>query len=543
MGNNIKMRYIVILFVLTFSAMFAFANEETEVAVPILEETVNISSPHETAVIESEENVAEETSTISRSSLTFDRISVTSDHLSSYFSGTDRTLELTGNIILQIRDVSTDLLKGTVKIKTDRLYITDNMSILRTDGPIEMEIPLIYLENSPPSLPVLATAKSLYYNANAKNEENILLIEDLTARTYNEGGKGITHVKLKADTFTMTGDKTTTISGVKPTILGMNLFTIDKYQKTYVNTESFFSIGKTPTVNYNSSRGLIVSYNDTINITNNTGLYHHLGFGTKSSFDWLLSLDHYNKIGNIPIKVSLIESFAEYDTGKRWVTKNTFRSSNYMRLKVNRTPVANISTMKKINLFNTIYTDLSMGGGTFYENLSGKKDNILYGILNFQTKSVELIGDDLNLSFYGGIRAAGYDKTKEDTFTTVYGTLLETDDKKPLYLGASYAIYDQKGNTPFKFDKLSLEDMVRLECDYKLSEKLGERFSVNAVYSYSPAINEEISRDIGIVYSDYVLSYTLSYDTLNNGFSFGVAFNNQFSFRKKDNAFKFPFQN
>ena len=543
MGNNIKMRYIILLFMLTIFTMFALANQEADIQSTPIMENIAIDTLQEDSEIEDKEETANDSGVVERNKLTFGNISVSSDYLKSYFSEGDKNLELTGNILLQIKNVSNEYVNGTVKIRTDKLFITDNMTVLKTDSPIEIEFPLIYTENSPPILNMLATANSFYYNANAVDDENILLVDNFSTKTYNGEGNGITHLKLKANSFSITGVGVTVASKMKLSIFGMNVASLNKYSKKSTNTESFFDFVETPEINYRGRRGLIINYKDDLNITDNLRLHHHLGYSTKMSFDWLLSLDYYNKVSNIPIKVSLIESSAEYDTGNQWMTGEIYDDYNFAKLKVNRTPVLNVKNAEKIKLFDTVYTDISLGGGTFYENLSGTKDNMLYGILNVKTKDIGLINDGLNLSLYGGARYANYDRANENTFTTIYGAKLGTDVKKQLYLGTSYTMYDQTGDTPFMFDKLFIEDLLRFEGDYKLKNKLGTRLSVNAAYSYSPSANKDVSREIGFVYSDYVMSYTLKYNTLNNGISFGIVLNNNFSFRNGGGTFNFPFQN
>jgi len=541
-----------IIIILIFSLVSFAIETETEIDVLKIEndytiEKTQTSDPEGEETTPVLETIVDDNGTIKRFSLKLRKgdivIEANKEHLTRDANAHLGDGFFEGNVLLKMI-IHDNIIDGPIILWADKVELANNFTQITAEGNIRLVVPFIYEDNDPPILPILITAGSFSYNKNAIDKENVILLNDVSVVPYKNEFETITHAKITAKSIMRDGENKMTLSRLHASLFGINFLTVPKYV-WYDNERNNTLLGdliKVPEVILGGNNIIQINYSDNINIDKNLSFNFDVGYNPKEAFDWKLSLDYYTAIGNIPIKASIIQSHAEKDIGKNWLTREAYREYNFDKQKINRTPAFRLSTDKKINLYKGITTGIVLSGGRFNDNLIDAKKNAAYGIATLETPKHNILKDG-RLSIRGqyGLRYALYEEN-DSTVTTVYGATIDTDFDAPLYLSTSYLRYSQSGNTPFLFDKLLIEDLILTEIDYKILDKYGNRLKANIAYSYSPNEKSYNSSKFGLIYSDTFFSYGASYNTMDNTIGFSINFSNNFSVRSNSTTVRFPFQ-
>lgn len=259
--------------------------------------------------------------------------------------------------------------------------------------------------------------------------------------------------------------------------------------------------------------------------------------GTQNSLRGNISLTHplAGTRVNSPGVATLMTSWHE-DVQNQLISSSEVPDDLLDKLTISRLPAVQLSfePVALPGAFHNSTVSYGMSGGRYHEeptNITQWRGQ-LWGIFespHYQVGPLQAYGRaGLRRAFYDGGQSHG---------AGVMQLSLETPESSDIYFAASWLRRRESGSTPFLFDRVLMPDELATEVEFPLWKKSSWRLGL----MNRQDLTHHTSRDFAItgIYRGDCLSYGVTYNPSEKGFSFGVILNGLDSFHKRPGTIAF----
>ncbi|HEX2948979.1 MAG TPA: hypothetical protein VHV83_05340, partial [Armatimonadota bacterium] len=426
---------------------------------------------------------------------------------------------------------------GDFSIKADTLNIfgdKNDLEKLTAQGNVEIRWPL----PANNGMPIFLTfnAKNMLINSQQKTDKasgkistfHTLNIQNAELTTC-DGPQGHRHYGIHVKSFTIYPDQRYEARDISPSIAGLHLLGLPRYRGSLTGEPKGPSL---PTINFGNSGidGMYIGTRYTVPIDRNLDFAVGARFGTNELLRGNISVNRpvslNEKFGHGTL--SLLATWHE-DVQNRLVSTDKLADSRLNNLTISRLPALQLSVdpVKLLGGKDKQFTlRVGSGLGRYHEDPTSvtKTRFQAWGIIDSPRYRL----GPVNVSGEIGMREAFYGDSTHQAFVTQLS--LETLETSRIYANVSFLRRREEGTTPFLFDRVIIPDELYTE----VITPIGKKSPWSVGFANREDLSEGKSRSLSLsaIYSLDCISYGVTYDVMDKGFTFGAILNGFGSFRK-----------